>query len=355
MGYEIKSNADISIVKERTDSVQCIGVHRSSNDPPLVSVIVPVYNVENYIRKCIDSIIIQTYQNLEILLIDDGTPDTSGQICEDYAKRDSRIRVFHKENGGLSDARNFGIDHATGDYLTFIDSDDYIDEDYIEFLYRLIAKGYKLALCSLHVRYMSNGRVWDKGNGKEVIISGKKCIEMMCYHDEIETAAYGKLIHKSLFQHVRFPRGKVFEDIGTMYLVFDQCEKIICSFVPKYNYIIRDGSIVTSGYTPRKLDFITMTDEMADYVEKKYPDLKKAALRRRGYARFSTLNLMLDVTDVLEKRIRKDIIQYLKKISNDVTSDPKTPKRDKIAYFSLKCGFPLYRFLWKLYIKKQRG
>jgi len=322
---------------------------------PLVSVIVPVYNVENYIEKCIESIIRQTYKNLEILLIDDGSTDKSSDLCEKYAERDSRIKIFHKENGGLSDARNFGIEHAEGEYLTFIDSDDFVDEDYIEFLYHLIAKGYKLALCSLHVRFMSNGRVLNKGNGEEIIISGKQCIEMMCYHDEVDTAAYAKLIHKSLFQSVRFPKGKIFEDIGTMYLVFDQCDEVICSFFPKYNYIIRNGSIVTSGYTPQKLELITMTDEMTDYVENKYPDLKRAALRRRGYARFSTLNLMFDVSEASDIEIRKEIIRYLKQISNDVTSNPKTPNRDKIAYYSLKCGFPLYRFLWKLYIKNQRG
>lgn len=328
-------------------------IEKDSN--PLISVIVPVYNVEKYIHKCVDSILNQTYRKLEIILVDDGTPDDSGNICEEYALKDERIKVYHKKNGGLSDARNYGIDRATGSYLAFVDSDDYIDEDYIEFLYKLISKGYKLSLCSLRVRYLSNGRITNKGNGKEVIISGKKCIEMMCYHDEVDTAAYGKLIHRDLFQKVRFPKGKIFEDIGTMYKIFDQCNEIICCFKPKYNYIIREGSIVTSGFSEKKYDFIEMTDEMADYVDRKYKDLESATIRRRGYARFSTLNFMFDITDETNKKKRSEIIRYLKAISSKVIKDKKAPKRDKVAYIALWFGFPVYKCLWKMFIKYQRG
>lgn len=325
------------------------------NKLPLISVIVPVYNVEKYICRCLDSIIHQTYQNLEIILVDDGSLDNSGKICKEYARKDIRISVFHKVNGGVSDARNYGIDKANGEYLAFIDSDDYVDLDYIEYLYSLISRGYKLAICSLCVFFTSNGHLLNKGNGKEVVLSGKKCIEMMCYHKEVDTAVYAKLIHKSLFKNVRFPKGKIFEDIGTLYLIFDQCEKIICGFIPKYYYMIRENSIVTSAFHIRKLDFIDMTDQMADYVNKKYPDLVEATLRRRGYARFSTLNQMLDVKEDNYKKIRKKIIQDLKKIRGSVIRNPKTPKRDKIAYLCLSFGFFVYKFCWKLYIKHERG
>ena len=322
---------------------------------PLISVIVPVYGVEKYVAKCLDTIINQTYRNLEIILVDDGTIDRSGIICEEYAKRDGRIKVFHKENGGLSDARNYGIEHSTGEYLTFIDSDDYLDLDYVEFLYNLIKKGYRMSLCSLHVVYTSNGHIENKGNGKEVILSGKQCIEMMCYYEEVDTAAYAKLMHRDLFDKVRYPKGKIFEDIGTSYLLFDQCDEIICSFVPKYYYVIRNNSIVTSEFNLSKLDLIEMTNQMADYVNVKYPDLENATLRRRGYAYFSTLNQMLDVKahEYIRKRI--EIIRFLKKNSSKIIKNPRTPKRDKVAYFCLKLGFPIYKYAWKLYIKHQRG
>jgi glycosyltransferase involved in cell wall biosynthesis len=325
------------------------------NNKPLISVIVPVYNVEKYIERCLDSIINQTYNNLEIILVDDGTQDHSGDICDEYAKRDNRITVIHKANGGLSDARNCGIEHSTGEYLTFIDSDDYIDCDYVEFLFNLVKKGYKLALCSLHVVYPKKSKACDLGSGKEIVVSGKECIEMLCYSEEVDTSAYAKLIHRSLFNSVRFPKGRIFEDHGTSYLLFDQCDKIICGFVPKYYYVIRDNSIVTSPFSLKKLDLIDMTNQMADYVSNKYPDLKDATLRRQGYAYFSTLNQMLNVDEPEYIEKRKEIIKFLKSNKSSVIKNHRTPKRDKLAYYCLSLGFPFYKFCWKLYRKFQRG
>ena len=121
----------------------------------LISVVVPIYNVENYIKKCVDSILSQTYKNLEIILVDDGSPDNCPQICDEYAQKDNRIKVIHKENGGLSDARNAGIDISKGKFITFIDSDDYIEKDYVEVLYNSIKES---------IRQAKIGRIWVKGN-----------------------------------------------------------------------------------------------------------------------------------------------------------------------------------------------
>lgn len=322
----------------------------------LVSVILPVYNVEDYLVKCLDSVIGQSYTNLEIILVDDGSTDSSGKICDEYARKDERIRAYHKKNGGLSDARNFGIEKSAGEYLAFIDSDDYVDRDYIELLINLTENGkYKISLCSLHVVYTGNGRIWNKGNGEKTILTQKKCIEMMCYHDEVETAAYAKIIHRSLFEKVRFPVGKIFEDIGTSYLLFDQCKQIPCWFVPKYYYVIRPNSIVTSHFTSRKLDFIELTNQMVDYVDRKYPDLKAATQRRRLYAYFSTLNQMLDEKDKQVIQIRNQIISYIRSNGRILLKDKRAPKRDVLAYLLLKCGFGVYKSVWKMYLKFQRG
>lgn len=322
----------------------------------LVSVILPVYNVEKYLIKCLDSVIRQTYQKLEIILVDDGSTDSSGKICDDYANKDGRIKIFHKKNGGLSDARNYGIERSTGEYLAFIDSDDYVDDDYIEFLMNLTESGkYKISLCSLHVVFTGSDRIMNKGNGKRVILNPKTCIEMMCYHEEVETAAYAKLLHRSLFNNVRFPVGKIFEDIGTSYLLFDQCKEIPCCFVPKYYYVIRENSIVTSSFTKKKLDFIEMTDQMADYVDEKYPDLKTATKRRRLFAYFSTLNQMLDEKDEQVIEIRNQLISYIKSNGFVLLKNKRVPQRDVLAYLCLKCGFSVYRAAWKTYLKIQRG
>lgn len=322
---------------------------------PLISIIVPVYNVEPYIERCIESLINQTYVNIEILLVDDGSRDNSGVICDRFAKLDKRIKVFHKENGGLSDARNYGLDRANGEYISFIDSDDYVDIDYIEFLYNLINEGYKLALCSLHVVFTSNNRIVNKGNNKKYVLDSEKCIEMMCYQDEVDTAAYAKMAHKSLYKDLRFPKGKLFEDIGTTYLLFDQCEKIICDFTPKYYYIIRENSIVTSKFNSKKLDLIEMTDKMASYVNRKYINLKKATLRRQCYARFSTLNQMLNIKDAEYLNERKKIVKFLRTHGLSVICDKKTPNRDRVAFLCIYLGYPVYKIMWKLFRRVERG
>ena len=319
---------------------------------PLISIVIPVYNVEAYLERCLDSVLAQTYQNLEIILVDDGSTDSSTQVVDRYAHKDSRVVVIHQTNGGLSNARNHGINVANGEYLTFIDSDDYVATDYVEYLYQLLAKNNfqsKLALCSLKTIFTQTGGFIDAGNGSEQTLSGEKAIEMMCYHDLVDTCAYAKLAKKELYDKVRFPEGKLFEDIATTYKLFDQCETVECGFVAKYFYMIRGNSIVTSEFKPSKLDLLAMTDEMASYVNQKYPSLKAATLRRQVYARFSTLNQMLTVTDY--KAERDEILNFLRRNRKAIMSNPRAPKRDKLGYLMLTFGFNFYKLAWSCYLK----
>lgn len=325
---------------------------KQPNTSPLISVIVPVYNVENYIRKCIQTLQNQTYRNLEILLIDDGTPDGSGEICEDYARSDSRIRVFHKANGGLSDARNYGIERATGEYVVCVDSDDYVDADYVEYLWGMIEKtGCTMSICQ-HRTFYENGSVKDNGAVGEAVISQQECIERMLYHDVIDTSAWAKLYKKSLFDCVKYPKGKLFEDIGTTYALMLQCETIAVGYESKYNYVFHNNSIVNGSFSPKKLDMVEMTDRMAADVIKKYPDLSEAITRRRVYARFSTLNQMLMITDSSYIEQRRELIRFIKAHSRDVLFDPRAPKRDKAAIVLLLFNYRLYRRCWLYYTRK---
>ncbi len=317
---------------------------------PLISIIVPVYNVSNYIRRCLHSVIAQTYANLEIILIDDGSTDGSGKIIDDYSVQDERIKIIHQSNAGLSSARNKGIEVATGEYLSFVDSDDFVAKDYVEYLYRLLKNddfNSPLAICSLMDVYSTNGKQVNQGDGSEQVLSGEKCIEKMCYHDLVDTCAYAKLGRKELYDHVRFPVGSLFEDIATTYLLFDQCQTVACGFKPKYFYVLREDSITTSSFNAGKLDLLKMTDQMAGYVNANYPQLQKATLRRQTYARFSTLNQMLGTKAAVAEK--KQIIKFLKEHENEVLSDPRTPRRDKIAYHMLNLGYPIYSKVWQLY------
>jgi len=314
---------------------------------PKISVVLPVYNVEKYIEKCLETVINQTYQNLEIILVDDGSTDSSGQICDAYADKDERIRVIHKANGGLSDARNVGAASATGEYLTYIDSDDYVTLTYVEYLYGLIQKyKTKVALCT-HIIVFENGKNVPLGNGTDEMLDVETCLERMLYHDVIDTSAWAKMFTMDLAKKIQFPKGKLFEDIGTTYRFWLESGQIACGYEPQYFYIIRKNSIVTGAFNMKKLDLLEMTDSMARDVEAVLPSLKTALDRRKIYARFSTLNQMQDVDGYKEERDK--LISYIRMNGAQLLTNNKVPKRDKWAFLLLKISYPLYRLCWKLY------
>lgn len=316
---------------------------------PLISVILPIYNIQNYLKKCMDSIFAQTYKNLEIIMVDDGSTDESSDMCDKYIAEDSRVVVFHKKNGGLSDARNYGIKRAKGEYITCIDPDDFVDMDYVEYLYKLLTEnGTRMSVCQHRVLY--DGRKNDElGSSGSEVLTNKVCIERMLYHDVIDTSAWAKLYEKSLFDTVEYPKGKLFEDIGTTYKLMLQCEKIAVGYESKYNYIVRESSIVNCSFSKKKLDLLETTDDMAKNVLKVYPDLDKAVMRRRTYARFSTLNQMSKTRDF--KTERNEMIRFIKENKSVLMSDPKVPKRDILALRMLSMGYFMYKISWNTYVK----
>lgn len=318
------------------------------NDP-LISVILPVYNVERYLDRCMESVMHQTYKNLEILLIDDGSTDLSGTICEKYATIDDRVRVIHQKNQGLSAARNKGIIESKGEYITFVDSDDYISCDMIEYLLFLILRFHcRMSLCSHTIVFSKSGKKKSLGDGRETKLSAHDALLSMLYHGNVDTSAWAKLYKCDLFKTIRYPEGKLFEDIGTTYKLFIESENIACGFNSKYIYNIRSNSIVTTNFSPRKLELLEMTDQMAENVNKIFPDLKNATLRRRVYARFSTLNQMLYLNDEENIIIRNKIIKFIKTNALKVISDPLTPKRDKCAIICIFISFKFYKDVWSL-------
>lgn len=324
-------------------------------DTPLISVILPVYNVENYLDRCIQSLLHQTYENLEIIVIDDGSTDSSGKLCDKYVRTDNRIYVIHQQNQGLSVARNKGIENSNGMYLTFVDSDDSVQPDMIEYLFYLIKKfDCKMSLCSHTVYFTKSNKYRVLGNGKEEKLSAHDCIKSMLYHGNVDTSAWAKLYSREIIDDIKFPNGKLYEDIATIYKYFIKSGYIACGFNSKYTYYVRDNSIVTASFSFRKLDLLEMTDSMAAEVNKIYPDLKRAVLRRRVYARFSTLNQMLylDNSELVKKR--NSIIKFIKSNFITVFTDLSAPKRDKFALVCIIMGFNFYKKIW-MFIKNGFG
>lgn len=240
---------------------------------PIISIIVPVYKVEKYISRCIDSILSQTFTDFEIILVDDGSPDNSGRICDQYALNDSRIKVIHKKNGGLADARNAGLDIAAGDYLGFVDSDDFIYTDMYEKLYEACIKyNSKISMCGRYDVFENKTKSMFSFDGYK-IWSSKEAIENLLIWNNIDSSVCDKLFEKSLFNNVRFPKGKYNEDIFIMTGILYNSKKIVHIGESKYYYFHRQESITKEIFTERKMDLIEASKSVMEFVQVTYPEL----------------------------------------------------------------------------------
>lgn len=242
----------------------------------LVSVIVPVYNVENYLIKCITSLQNQTYSNFEIIFINDGSTDHSLSILEDVKKKDNRIKIFTQNNSGLSAARNRGIDEANGEYICFVDSDDWVSEEYIMCMLNAIKK-YDADIAICNIQYIFNT---GKIKKRTPSIKKEKCVNKMeAFKDLFNSNGFRFHAVNKLFRHelfntkIRFPIGKIYEDMATIYKLFGNSNKI--AYVPKIGYYYlqnRSGSILTSSFDDNRLYVFEILKEIKQYIDKnKYP------------------------------------------------------------------------------------
>ena len=218
---------------------------------PLISVIVPVYKVEPYIRQCIDSVLSQTYRNLEVILVDDGSPDNCGSICEEYAVKDKRIKVFHKENGGLSDARNYGVARASGDYLSFVDSDDWIEPDMFEVLIKAADEN-RADLVNSGVYHNFSNRTVAIPAIETTFIDTVDSVKSLI-KGEMDPGVWGKIYSKSCLSNISFPCGHVFEEHATVYKFFLQADKVVSIAKPLYHYRLRRKDSITETHTMANL------------------------------------------------------------------------------------------------------
>lgn len=253
----------------------------------LISIIVPVYNVQDYLEKCILSIINQTYKKLDIILVDDGSTDDSGIICDEYCKNDSRIRVIHQNNCGLSSARNAGIEIAYGDYIGFVDSDDYIDATMFEKLYFAAKKNNaQISICNYFLINTENIKTKYKNTiiHKEKVFNNTVAIEQMCRGNLFQFHAWNKLYKKELFIGTRFPLGKLFEDIFTTHKVMYKAEKVVVIPESLYFYVQRNGSILNSKFNIKKLDYIYACKDLIEFCKNNCPSAIKDAEASLVYA-----------------------------------------------------------------------
>ena len=243
---------------------------------PKVSVIVPIYKVQDYLNKCIDSIINQSYKNLEIILVDDGSPDRCGEIIDLYEKQDNRIKVFHKKNGGLSDARNYGMNFITGDYVIFVDSDDWLSEDMVSNLIKtslelnadIVQSGFYYA----YEDYLLYDNRYYLENMRPVVLNRDELMYELVINEKVKNFAWGKLYKSALIKDISFKIGVLFEDVFWAHKVMDRVDKYVIIHKPMYYYRQRKDSIV-STYTERNLDILKGLKERHEFIEKNYASL----------------------------------------------------------------------------------
>lgn len=330
---------------------------------PLVSIIIPVYNVSAYLKQCLNSVITQTYQNLEILLIDDGSEDNSGKICDDFALKDKRISVFHTKNNGLSASRNVGLKKLKGTYVTFVDSDDYIDKQYIEILVEAAIKYSSSLVIGSYIKFTDKHLPQPAVNHilleKQYIVkySSREAISNMLYRKELSMYSHGKLYNSNLFHEICFPRGRLFEDVPVTWNIMKQIDNVIFINLPLYYYRQRDGSIINSSFSSSKMDQAYFAKSIVDEV---YGDkeLYKAAVSKYFFC-LADLYTQVDSKHVKEKRILES---ELKKYSPLVKKNTENSPALKIlatlgnfhVYFIRILG-KAYKYYNKLKLQNQLG
>lgn len=321
---------------------------------PLVSVIVPIYKVEEYLEKCVNSIRNQTLRELEIILVDDGSPDRCGRICDEFAEKDERIVVIHKENGGLSDARNEGIKAATADLVAFIDSDDYIDPDMMEFLFRNLQKeGADLSVCGLYHHFGDTLQISQDTLDGLYVADTKEAIRLEL--TEVPVTAVNKIYKKALFQQVCFPKGKLYEDAHTMIPLILQSKKVVYDLQPKYHYVHREDSITTKVYRTQVMSLVEANRNNMHLVCNAFPELKKEAEFRYFWSYFWVLEYMLRSPSLSEKAVneKKQIYRQLKRNAYKILTNPHFTKTRRISALLLLINSKLYEKMAIVYMKRK--
>ncbi len=318
----------------------------------LISVVVPVYNVENYVGKCLESIINQTYNNIEIIVVNDGSTDNSLQKVNEYGIKDKRVKIISKKNGGLSSARNAGIDIAKGKYIMFIDSDDFIELTMIETLYNNIKKySKKISVCNRYYYYENGEKKLRFPNKNEIIsMDLNESYENLLSFKNFDMSAWAKLYDIKLFEDIRFPEGKLCEDYYIMYKLFDKTNGIVYDSRPLLYYLQqRKGSITKKS----KLifDYVYAAKEQMDFICGKYKKLENSAKSAYCLAFFTIYNKSIVNGGEIPKDYKKNMIKEVKNYCQYVYKNTNINFSKKLQVIIFLYFRFLYNFIIKTYKK----
>lgn len=318
-----------------------------------ISVIVPVYNVERYLNKCIESILCQTFQNYELILIDDGSTDQSGALCDQYAEKHVRVRTIHEVHSGVAEARNRGLKEKTGKYVAFVDADDWIDIRYLEILYRLIRQYQADLIISRGIRVQEGKDDRKRGmfqglseTDAQIISRSEAYRRMLLCEQDVMVVPWAKLYHSRLFLSFQYPTGEIYEDLKMINKIIEGCNRIVCTSYAGYFYLSREGSIVHGKMSPGYMVSVKNAKQMWDFARMNYPEIADAAELNYCRSCFILLNRMMEnpgyrkECSLLRRKMIKETVFYLSSGYADLT--------EKIGMLCLWFGLPCYRIAWRI-------
>ena len=312
---------------------------------PIISIIVPIYNVGKYLPKCIESILNQTFKNFELILVNGGSTDNSGVVCDDYAKKDTRIKIIHKSNGGVSSARNAGLYVAKGEYIGFVDPDDYIDKNMYEKLYRLcIDNNSDIAICRFNREI--NGKIQNKESTEEIIeLNNMEAMNELFKGNLYRFSLCNKLFSKKCFNDVLFPEERIHEDLSTTYKLFANSKKAVYINYCGYIYVRRENSILTSTYNEKRLQAFIAWDEIIEFIDKNYYEIIEQVIATFTY--WCVDNILYILNQVNNSKKKNN---YLNIIQKYTTKYYIYIKRNNILSRSYKLRIRIFNINYKLFI-----
>lgn len=315
---------------------------------PKISIIVPVYKVEKYIHKCIDSILNQTFKDFELILVDDGSPDNCGKICDEYAKKDSRVIVIHKKNGGQATARNEGLEIARGEYIGFVDSDDYIEPDMYEFLYKMcVDNNCDIANCSSKIFFKDRIKV-NGGHGL-IIHNTREAMRAVIEGYLYDECLWSKLIKKDLFKELRIPDKIAYEDTAFTYKIIYRAKKVCCKGEAKYNYIKRENSTMDRAVKNLNIDIVLIYEEMYKFMKNNYPEVCDLVILKLANNSMRVMNLIIEDNDFNKNKEKYyKVAKILNGKFNKTIKLKEYPRNVKLLLIANKINPIIYKQIIKL-------
>lgn len=316
----------------------------------MISVIVPVYNVEKYLDNCVESIVNQTYRDLEIILVDDGSPDNCPAMCDEWAKKDDRIKVIHKENGGVSTARNVGLENATGNYIGFVDSDDYLELNMYELLFNdLTVNNSDISVCSTFL-VSENNEIKKDSIFETQVLNQEEAVKFLSY--KMNNSLWNKLFKKAVLEDCRFEEGRTFgEDHLVLLRALKKVESV--SFISEslYYYVQRSNSTTGARFSEKSFDQVYMKDALYNFVKENYPYVSDYYRKLTFTARENICRKI--ILSRLEGKFAKELNEYKQYMNAEFRKVKSDLSKKEIAEYVLICYFKsVYKFLFRIILNK---